>query len=362
MYDTNFFIETYRLKNEIIRNSYNLNDAEDIFKKFTEKHSKKPFIFNIETTNYCNMTCKMCQRTTNLQRKLQHMDMDIFNIIVDQLEPQKESDYNKWKSFVKKELSIDSAPSENNFYYDIVSKCITLHGFGEPLLDPMLPERVKLLSDRNIPTYFSCNPNNIRINFIKELFKSGIGYIKFALDSLDDERAKKIRGKLADFSKSYELICKVLKLKKEILSDTVIVITMLDFFGDFSEKSEAKQFLRLWEDKDVYAYVKSIDNRWLLDKKGNKIQGKEKSHYTKQYCEYPWTSMTILANGDVVACTQDINGVWKFGNVKDSSLVDIWNGEKIQAFRKMQITGNYRNDFMCHSNCDQNLISYFLKE
>ena len=66
---------------------------------------------------------------------------------------------------------------------------------------------------------------------------------------------------------------------------------MISFGQNDEDKKKEENFLNFWSDKDVYAYVKSLDNKWL-DKEKNK-NVKNFSHYEKQYCEYPWTSLTI---------------------------------------------------------------------
>lgn len=362
MYDTTFIINTFELKQKIINRELSSRDRDYISQKLNAAISSKPFVFNIETTNVCNMSCVMCQRTTDFKQKLRHMDSKTYDEIIAQIEPQKESVLRTWQAFVNEHLrELDGVPSEDSFYFDAVSQSITLHGFGEPLLDPRLPERVSALSRKNILSYFSCNPCNIKLDLIKQLFEAETGYIKFAIDSLDDNEAKEIRGERADFKGSYQMVLEVLELKKMMKTDTVIVVTMLNFSGD---STQAAQFLELWKGKDVYAYVKSVDNKWLLENKGatEKTKGKNESHYKKQYCEYAWTSITILADGSVVPCTQDINGTWVFGNVNNESLRDIWNSKKYQKFRALQISKDYPEDFMCHSKCDMNIISYFFND
>ena len=59
-----------------------------------------------------------------------------------------------------------------------------------------------------------------------------------------------------------------------------------------------KDFIEFWKNKDVYAYIKSQDNRWLYESDEN--LKKNKSHYADQYCEYPWISTTVMADGNVV--------------------------------------------------------------
>ncbi|MCP4264270.1 MAG: radical SAM protein [Candidatus Brocadiaceae bacterium] len=362
MYDTNFFRNTYELKNKILNREFAGKDSNDILDKLNAHISPSPFVFNLETTNLCNMSCIMCQRTTDFKQKLWQMDDTTFNLVLKQVKPQEKTILTEWQEFVNKRLrGSERDPSENNFYYDIVFKSITMHGFGEPLLDPRLPDRVSALSKLNIPTYFSCNPCNIRLDFIKRLLEAGAGYIKFAIDSLDDDEAKKIRGKNADFTKSYQQVLEVLDLKRRMKADTVIALTMLNFSGNSNIET---RFLDLWKGKDVYAYVKSVDNKWLLDKKleENKTSGENKSHYKKQYCDFAWTSITILSDGSVVPCTQDINGTWVFGNVKDQSLREIWNSDKYLEFRRLQLSKDHPEDFMCHSKCDLDIASYFYND
>ncbi|WP_320172590.1 radical SAM/SPASM domain-containing protein [Maridesulfovibrio sp.] len=364
MYDTQFFQKTYELKQQIIAGKKNSLDWHEIFDEFERLRRRQPMVFNIETTSYCNMKCVMCQRTTDMQRKPSHMSMEVFQRIVEQMPAMPATQFEDWQRFVDSNLRTDSKPSENNFYFDVVANGVTLHGFGEPLLDPLLPERVAMLREKNINSYFSANPCNIKLPFIKKLFEAGVSHIKFAMDSLDDDVARKIRGGPADFTESYRKVLEVLKLKKDMKAETTIVMTMLDMSGD---PAVLPSFIDLWKDKDVYAYGKSIDNQWLLKTK-EKAEAKtaaeasNKSHYQKQYCEFPWTSVTIMDNGNVVPCTQDINCTWTFGNVMEQSLEEIWNGKKFDEFRKLHMSKDYPQNFMCHEKCDLNLLSYFYSD
>lgn len=364
MFDVDFFMRAYDLKQEIIRASASSKrpDPAEVHAAFESLLAARPFVFNIETTNHCNMRCVMCQRSTDLSRPLRHMDQELFASLAEQIEPHSAQTWAAWQAFVDSRLRVSSAPSENNFYYDIVARSVTLHGFGEPLLDPRLPERVQLLSERRIPSYFSCNPCNIKLDVFERLFAAGLGCVKFAMDSLDDAEAKRIRGQRADFTSSYQKILQVLELKKRLGSDTLVVLTMLDFWGEEAPDSQPNRFLELWKDQDVYAYVKSVDNKWLLRKKGavERTVGKDGSHYSRQYCEYPFTSLTVLAEGAVVPCTQDINGLWVLGDARQQSLAEIWGSERAKELRRRHVLGVFEEEFMCHSRCDQTLAAYCL--
>ena len=51
-------------------------------------------------------------------------------------------------------------------------------------------------------------------------------------------------------------------------------------------------------------------------------------------CPYPWTSMVIASNGDVVACCRDLQHKTVLGNLFEQELPEIWHGEPYQALRR----------------------------
>ena len=69
MFDINFFRKSYSLKNKIVNGSLSLDDVENIEKELEKLRNRSPKVFNIETTNYCNMKCVMCARTIYMKRK-----------------------------------------------------------------------------------------------------------------------------------------------------------------------------------------------------------------------------------------------------------------------------------------------------
>ena len=108
---------------------------------------------------------------------------------------------------------------------------------------------------------------------------------------------------------------------------------------------------------DVFAYVKSQDNRWYLE---DDEELQNQSHFAKQYCEYPWTSLSVMADGSVVPCTQDYDVEMVLGNVREQTLEEIWNGEKYREFRRMHITGEFPKGYKCSERCDLTLLHEFL--
>ena len=239
-----------------------------------------------------------------------------------------------------------------------MSRCLILHGYGEPFLDKFLIKRLKKCNEKKIPTYFSCTPATMTVDKAVAAMENGLSVLKFSLDAMDDESIKKIRGRKADYDDSIKKIKEIIKIKEKRKFKTILVPCMISFKNDEREKKLHRNFLEFWKPYDVFAYVKSQDNRWLFEQ-DKKL--KNNSHYAKQYCEYPWTSLTVMADGNVVPCTQISNNEIVLGNINENSLEEIWNGKKYDEFRKMHVTGEFPKEHKCLKNCDQVKLFEYLK-
>ncbi|MDP6717693.1 MAG: SPASM domain-containing protein [Pirellulaceae bacterium] len=358
MFDINFFERTKKYKDGILGGDYGADRAMEIDEVFDRARAEKPLVYNIETTNYCNMTCQMCPRTTLMTRKNVWIDDDVFIKVIDQMKPHDPDDMEKFRQTAQVHFGVDPGDrTEDAFFFNVVSKSLVLHGYGEPLLDKRIVQRVQACTDRQIPTYFSCVPANITVKNGHAIMKAGLGTLKFSMDALDDDLMKKIRGKRNNFDAAFEVVCKLLELKKEKGYQTDFVITMIAMSEDDEAKEMHRRFLEIWEGMDVFAYVKSQDNRWYFE---DDDELENYSHFSKQYCEYPWTSLSVMADGSVVPCTQDYDVEMVLGNVREQTLEEIWNGEKYRELRRMHITGEFPQGYKCSERCDLKLLHEFL--
>ena len=359
MFDINFFQKVAPYKDQIVVGDFRLSDAKAIEQELEALRIKKPKVFNIETTNYCNMKCVMCPRTTLMTRKNIWIEDDTFLKIINQIQPYSNQDLEKFWDFIESEYGLTGdEPNENAFYFHVVSRCVILHGYGEPLLDKNIIERIKVCSERGIPTYFSCVPANLTLERAREVMDAGLTVFKFSIDALDDEWQKKIRGSQNNFNASYSTILEIIDLKETRGYNTLLVPTMIALSGDTTSRQIHSRFMELWKGKDVFAYVKSQDNRWLLEEDASMAN---RSHYETQYCEFPWTSLTVMADGSVVPCTQDYDTEMVLGNVNEQALKEIWNGKPYKKLRRMHITGEFSEDHKCQKRCDQKKLYQYLK-
>lgn len=351
MIDIRFYMKVFDLKQEIMQNK--IRDKEYCRSELDRFRSPDPVIYNIETTNACNMRCEMCPRTSMMTRPIETINLAVFKKVINQIRPFDNSEWETWQTFVEKKYQIPRHEmSENHFFLHIIPKVLVLHGYGDPLLDEYMPERVRLLSERGIPSYFSCNPANINIDKTIKMFENGLGYIKYSVESTDDQRHKEIRGSCSNFNESYENILKILELKKKHGFKTVIVITMLNLNKPW-QFEEFEKLCKCFEGQDVYIYLKSQDQQWYQDQKHET----QSIHWT-EFCQFPWSSMTIKSNGEATMCVEDFNNEIILGHVEKNSLYDIWNGEKYSRLRQDHF--NVTPGTKCSGQCDMKLIGQLL--
>jgi radical SAM protein with 4Fe4S-binding SPASM domain len=352
MFDINFYMKAYLLQKEINRDEQ--LSGKDIGEKLESFRDRNPFVYNIETTNACNMRCKMCPRTTMMTRNIETIDKDTFVRVIDQLEPVTVDKWNEWERFIKTEYGITKHDmSENHFFLYIIPRIIQLHGYGDPLLDKNMPEYIKVLTEKNIPTYFSCNPANINIKKTLQMFENGLSYIKYSIESVNDVTHKQIRGTASNFTVSYRKIVQLLEMKVREGLNTTVIITMLDL-NRAGQAGEFAMLRKAFEGLDVYIYLKSENGQWYR----KDFHGTRSVHWSA-FCKHPWMSMTIKSNGEAVMCMEDFNNEIILGDAKKESLLDIWNGEQYKRFRENHF--NVSPGIKCTEQCDMKLIGHFLR-
>jgi len=355
MLDIDFYRQVHGLKQRLLGGEP--FDSQEVFDTFERYRSRCPVVYNIETTNLCNMSCKMCPRTTMMTRPIEELSMKTYSHIVKQLRPWRPDEWETWQDFVELQYGIErDGMSENHFFLYIIPKVIQLHGYGAPLLDKHIVERIERLTEQGIPSYFSCNPSNIGIRGIEQdlaTFEAGLDYCKYSIESVDNRTHKDIRGPASNFTDAYKKILYLLNEKEKRNLKTTIVITMLDL----NRPNQAEEWAKLQEKfngLDVYIYFKSEDQQWYR----KQYHGTKSIHWT-EICQMPWLSMTVKSNGDLAMCMEDFNNeiVLGDGNVQD--LLSVWNGKSYGDFRRQHFERPV--GIKCVDQCDMKLIGDMLR-
>ena len=351
MIDIHFYMKVFDLKYRIMGGEK--FSREDLLLKLEEMRSHEPVVYNIETTNACNMRCEMCPRTKMMTRPIETLKPELFKKVIDQLRPWTSAEWSTWELFVTEKYGIPpNAMNENHFFLYVIPRVIVLHGYGDPLLDKSIPQYVKWMTEKGLESYFSCNPANINMERTIETFENGLGFIKYSVEAADDMLHKQVRGQMSNFTESYRNIMRLLELKAQRNYKTTIVITMINLNKSW-QRDEFEKLKEAFKGCDVYIYLKSQDQQWYEDNK----QKTESIHWL-EFCQFPWSSMTIKSNGELCECVEDFNNEIVLGDANSESLVDIWNGEKYNRFRMDHF--DLTPGIKCTEQCDMQLIGSFL--
>ena len=94
MLDIGFYMRFHDLIKSLDENKE--YTADEMYEKLEAIRSKDPVVYNIETTNRCNMRCKMCPRTTMMTRSNEDINRETFLTVVIEIRPHTEEEWAAW--------------------------------------------------------------------------------------------------------------------------------------------------------------------------------------------------------------------------------------------------------------------------
>lgn len=298
-----------------------LREIEEAYARSTE--SAEPFsLFNIELTNRCPMRCVMCPRTHRMTREQGLMDYELFVRIVDEL--------------------AKVNPSNPGGRDGVV----WLHHFGESLLHPEFARCIRYAEGKGIKTGLSVNPIMLTAEKASDLLDASPTKLMLSLDGHDDESFERIRGMKGSYAQSCEHVEHILRLKRERGCKTFIILSIIDFHMN----QDGLEMARVrWADRKELneIYSKSFCTWDGSDPSINALKfwgRRSKKQWRKPIpCDFPWLSMTITWNGDVVPCCYDYDAKYVLGNVRHQRLQDVWNGSSMRALRRELLAASVSN-------------------
>jgi radical SAM protein with 4Fe4S-binding SPASM domain len=269
----------------------------------------------IEPTSVCNLRCVMCPNKDLTKAQKGFMDFALFRKIVDEAK---------------------------GFAFDVH----LLHR-GESLLHPEFFEMVKYAHEAGLITRFHTNGTLLDEDKSRRLIASGLDQFAFSFDGFDAETYERTRVN-AEFEKTVGNIVRFLEIKKELgARKPVTLIEFIDMPGlrESAARSRASfeaRFKGLPLDRIV---VKEYHN-WAGD--AGRIERREK--YSP--CTFLWHALIVFWDGSVLPCTQDFFGYYTLGNVRDASIAEIWNNDKMIALREKILKGDVGDLETC-GQCDR---------
>ena len=219
---------------------------------------------------------------------------------------------------------------------------------GESLLHPQLIEMIKYMKQKEIPIRLYTNATLLTPETSEELINSGVDYIVFSFDGMNKEMYENYR-KGARFEKTLKNIRDFLAAKKMLKHKKPLIVIQCLEFKEFAHKPELrKQFKKLFDTKMVDAFTFIQPHSFGGACKDYSIV---KDHRNYSPCAFLWYSMSVMWDGTVVPCCVDMFKRYPIGNVKEASLEELWNSDKLAYLREKIYHGAYQNIEPC-SACD----------
>jgi len=231
----------------------------------------------------------------------------------------------------------------HDFVFDI-----NLAHRGESLLHPQLIEMIDYAKKKGLFARLHTNGSLLSEEIARGIIQSKLDRLSFSLDGFDKQTYERIR-RGGDYDKTIGNILRFLELKKKVhAKKPITAIEVIDF--------NRKETKRPTHAKDEFLTLfKNLPLNDLIIKKVHNWAGQANKSVNEKRCSlcpFPWNALTILWNGMVLSCPQDFFGYYVVGDVKDSSLKEIWNNKKMALLREKLAYRKLENLETC-SDCDR---------
>ena len=222
-------------------------------------------------------------------------------------------------------------------------KVLSLHFLGEPLMDPMIFERVRQAKDAGIKeVQFNTNAQLLDEERAENLLKSGIDAVTFSLGGLEPETQedRRVGTRLNTVEKNIDYFIRLAHAHTLSGKRPKFIIYTIKY----SSKDRAWQpIVRKYKGRvDSIAVVNQ--NNW-----GGRIVNTEREQNLTS-CRIPcpliFSTMTINVNGRVNLCCLDYADREIMGDLHRESIYEVWNG-KMEQYRMLHMNNQLETIPFC---------------
>ena len=252
-----------------------------------------PDIVQIESTNLCNAKCVFCPRD-EMHRRQGVMDMDLFKKIVDECAT----------------LGITH---------------VRVHNYGEPFLDRQLVEKVRYAKSKGIAEVgMISNGSLITEDLASGMIDAGLDAINISVDASGKETFERTRVHL-EYDTVIGNIKTLARLRNEAGRKRPKLILSFVRQGNTADE---QAFIEEWSRIADKIHVTDLHN-WA---------GTLNDHSDVRFpCYRIWLTFTVLWDGRVSLCCADFDGRHILGDLRTSSIAEVWNSPAYAAVRRQHL-------------------------
>lgn len=212
---------------------------------------------------------------------------------------------------------------------------------GESLLNPHFLDMVEETKAAGIgPVDLTTNAMSLDEEKMRRLLLAPIDVIDVSLDAYTRETYEKIRIR-GKFDKVTANLRRLIELRDELGSPTKIMTSIIT---QKEARDEVEAFKAHWGQYVDEVLVRGLNTD--LD-----IVNVSETYFRDDLDRWPcpqfWKRVTINQHGDVRFCVEDWRNQGLVGNLRDTSIREIWQGALYARFRELHATGRWGDIAMC---------------
>ena len=286
-----------------------------------------PSCVYIDPTNLCNYHCPFCptgnsELIHSVHRPFGMMDMEVYKKILSDL----------WYMVKKHGKKIERV----HFYKD-----------GEPLLNPNFPLMLKLARESEIAESLetTTNASLLTPELSENILSSGLNVIRISVESVNNNYYSLVSNGKITYEKIKDNVAALFSKNKEgnyglhihakIIDSGLTKEDLEKFKNDFINISDSWNIntINKWPGCGICGYP-FLETNFVGE---------------KDICSEPFTKLAINFDGTVSACCVDWSHGAIFGDITKESMENIWNGKKINEFRKQHLLKQRSKISICYA-------------
>lgn len=315
---TNCFLELY--------NYLNRGTASE---KYLSR-SSFPLLLDIELTNHCNFSCRMCETgMLTSTRPRGYMTQEIFEQILEEA-----TIHNTGLRFIR---------------------------WGEPTLHPHWLEWMNKATSRGLRVHFNTNGSLLDSDAMHAIVSAGIQSIKFSFQGVDAVSYREMRG--IDF---FDELVSIIRQLKEIRGTAMHPFIQISTTVTTESPHQIETFRELALSIADYVNV-GITNLQIVQPEllqgerqelVKRLQAKQSPLRRPTSCNEVFGKLSIDWDGIVTSCCSDNGRKMIVGNLTTQTLADIWRSPRQIAHQEWLS----RNEFDAIPHCRSCYVSVPLQE
>ena len=273
-----------------------------------------PSVIQLEPTSHCNLACPLCPAGRNeLGRARRHMTLDEFRRVVDDAQE--------------------------------YLMLMVLWDWGEPFLNPALPDMIAYATARDIRTVTSTNAHFLADEaYVARVLDAGLSTLIVAIDSLDGESYQTYRKK-GDLERATAGLERLVAIKRRLRARTLINLRMVvmrhnehevDALAELGRKVGADCFTVKTMNPSCGSYA-SDESLVPVDPRKRRFVYRPGTWERVRHetpCDRVWMMANVLSDGSVVPCCYDYDATMKVGNAFERSFTEIWRSPEYAELRR----------------------------